>query len=1048
MKRLKKINKRICAAVMIIAMGLSMISGTRVLAAEEMNTDTKREDESEIITQPEETEVTNPETETKEETINENIDKNISNDDKITEDIALEVQKPMIQYVYVEKPNLQVGEKQKIVVSFSENIDADEVVLLYQKENSLDVLETNVTNEEDGAKEFDILFPNESDMGTYYIQGVKIYNGSEEIVYNFKEIGIDAKFGIEEYCETEPDAIVENADNSTAVSDEVGISVMSLDDEGNIEDNTEVEESVNKEINSENDIAVYAENTEKTAKPYVIVLDPGHGGTDGGAKGNGVNEKDLTLKIAKYCKKYLEQQGNIKVYMTRTDDTYVGLTERVDYAMSVNAKLFVSIHLNAFDRHAQGAEVYYPNANYQSDIGNEGKLLAQSIQNELVALGLYDRGIHIRNSGNNSTYPDGSLQDYYAVIWKSKRAGFPGIIVEHAFIDNANDFSSFLSSDEKLERLGKADATGILKYLGAGKGEWKQDKSGWKYQYSIGGFATNKWEFIDGYWYYFDESGYRKTGFYNISGVKYYFDEDGRMSIGWKKVNNVYYYFNASGAMQTGWVKPYDTWYYLNQDGVMQTGWLRFTDVTYYLDESGALVEGWRWIDGKCYYFKSGGSMARDTWIGDSYVDKDGVWIEGKTKNQAKWIQVGNEKWYRHADGSYTRSNWEKIDGKWYFFDQNGWLKRSCWVKPYDTWYYVDSEGVMQTGWLKLTEGTYYLDESGALVEGWRWIDGKCYYFKSGGSMARDTWIGDSYVDKDGIWIEGKTKNQAQWIKVGNEKWYRHADGSYTRSNWEKIDGKWYFFDQNGWLKRSCWVKPYDTWYYVDSEGVMQTGWLKLTEGTYYLDESGALVEGWRVIDGTMCYFRSGGSLRCKGVTTIMGTSGLGTTKNTVVDKLEKMYLKSGRIYPAYYSQYGGAATIREFCEIIYEEATDENVKPEVVFGQAMKETGYLQFGGDVQIEQFNFAGLGATGNGVHGNSFANIREGIRAQVQHLKAYASKDSLNHDCVDVRFGYVNRGSAPYVEWLGIKENPNKAGWAASSEYGIDLVEKYISPMYKL
>ena len=1046
MKRLKKINKRICAAVMIIAMGLSMISGTRVLAAEEMNTDTKREDESEIITQPEETEVTNPETETKEETINENIDKNISNDDKITEDIALEVQKPMIQYVYVEKPNLQVGEKQKIVVSFSENIDADEVVLLYQKENSLDVLETNVTNEEDGAKEFDILFPNESDMGTYYIQGVKIYNGSEEIVYNFKEIGIDAKFGIEEYCETEPDAIVENADNSTAVSDEVGISVMSLDDEGNIEDNTEVEESVNKEINSENDIAVYAENTEKTAKPYVIVLDPGHGGTDGGAKGNGVNEKDLTLKIAKYCKKYLEQQGNIKVYMTRTDDTYVGLTERVDYAMSVNAKLFVSIHLNAFDRHAQGAEVYYPNANYQSDIGNEGKLLAQSIQNELVALGLYDRGIHIRNSGNNSTYPDGSLQDYYAVIWKSKRAGFPGIIVEHAFIDNANDFSSFLSSDEKLERLGKADATGILKYLGAGKGEWKQDKSGWKYQYSIGGFATNKWEFIDGYWYYFDESGYRKTGFYNISGVKYYFDEDGRMSIGWKKVNNVYYYFNASGAMQTGWVKPYDTWYYLNQDGVMQTGWLRFTDVTYYLDESGALVEGWRWIDGKCYYFKSGGSMARDTWIGDSYVDKDGVWIKGKVKEN-EWVQVGNEKWYRHADGSYTRSNWEKIDGKWYFFDQNGWLKRSCWVKPYDTWYYVDSEGVMQTGWLKLTEGTYYLDESGALVEGWRWIDGKCYYFKSGGSMARDTWIGDSYVDKDGVWIKGKVKEN-EWVQVGNEKWYRHADGSYTRSNWEKIDGKWYFFDQNGWLKRSCWVKPYDTWYYVDSEGVMQTGWLKLTEGTYYLDESGALVEGWRVIDGTMCYFRSGGSLRCKGVTTIMGTSGLGTTKNTVVDKLEKMYLKSGRIYPAYYSQYGGAATIREFCEIIYEEATDENVKPEVVFGQAMKETGYLQFGGDVQIEQFNFAGLGATGNGVHGNSFANIREGIRAQVQHLKAYASKDSLNHDCVDVRFGYVNRGSAPYVEWLGIKENPNKAGWAASSEYGIDLVEKYISPMYKL
>ena len=901
-------------------MGVSMVSGTKVLAAEELLTAPSVDSSDEIAQQNEIEDKADAVTE-------ENSDDSVLERENISADgVAEEVEesvndstKPLIQYLYVEKPNLSVGEKQKIVVSVAENTEVNGVSLIYQKEETSEILETYSVNEADGANEFDILFPNESDMGTYYIQGVKIYNGSEEIVYNFKEIGIDAKFGVEEYCETEPDAIVENADNSTAVSDEAGISVMSLDDEGNIEDNTEVEESVNKEINSENDIAVYSENTEKTAKPYVIVLDPGHGGYDGGANGNGVNEKDLTLKIAKYCKKYLEQQGNAKVYMTRNDDTYVSLAGRVDYAASVNANLFVSIHLNSGGGY--GAEVYYPNSNYRSDIGSEGKTLAQSVQDELIALGIYSRGIKIRNS-QDSKYPDGSTQDYYAVIQRSKRAGFPGIIIEHAFIDNSNDFSAYLNSEEKLDRLGKADANGILKYIKTGKGEWKEDTNGWKYQYVLGGYAVDKWEKIDGFWYFFDKNGYRKTGFVELGSVTYYFNDEGKMSIGWEKINNNYYYFSSSGAMQIGWVKPYDTWYYVN------------------------------------------------------------------------------------------------------------------------------SEGVMQTGWLKLTEGTYYLDESGALVEGWRWIDGKCYYFKSGGSMARDTWIGDSYVDKDGVWIEGKTKNQAKWIQVGNEKWYRHADGSYTRSNWEKIDGKWYFFDQNGWLKRSCWVKPYDTWYYVDSEGVMQTGWLKLTEGTYYLDESGALVEGWRVIDGTMCYFRSGGSLRCKGVTTIMGTSGLGTTKNTVVDKLEKMYLKSGRIYPAYYSQYGGAATIREFCEIIYEEATDENVKPEVVFGQAMKETGYLQFGRDVQIEQFNFAGLGATGNGVHGNSFANIREGIRAQVQHLKAYASKDSLNHDCVDVRFGYVNRGSAPYVEWLGIKENPNKAGWAASSEYGIDLVEKYISPMYKL
>ena len=94
--------------------------------------------------------------------------------------------KPLIQYLYVEKPNLSVGEKQKIVVSVAENTEVNGVSLIYQKEETSEILETCSVNEADGANEFDILFPNESDMGTYYIQGVKIYNGSEEIVYNFK----------------------------------------------------------------------------------------------------------------------------------------------------------------------------------------------------------------------------------------------------------------------------------------------------------------------------------------------------------------------------------------------------------------------------------------------------------------------------------------------------------------------------------------------------------------------------------------------------------------------------------------------------------------------------------------------------------------------------------------------------------------------------------------------------------------------------------------------------------------------------------------------
>ena len=108
-------------------------------------------------------------------------------------------------------------------------------------------------------------------------------------------------------------------------------------------------------------------------------------------------------------------------------------------------------------------------------------------------------------------------------------------------------------------------------------------------------------------------------------------------------------------------------------------------------------------------------------------------------------------------------------------------------------------------------------------------------------------------------------------------------------------------------------------------------------------------------------------------------------------------------------------------------------------------ETGFLKFGGDVKKEQYNFAGLGAVGGGVSGASFSSIREGIRAQVQHLKAYASEEPLNQVVVDPRFQYVKRGSAEYVEWLGQKENPNGYGWATAKNYGYNIVDLYLTPL---
>ena len=89
------------------------------------------------------------------------------------------------------------------------------------------------------------------------------------------------------------------------------------------------------------------------------------------------------------------------------------------------------------------------------------------------------------------------------------------------------------------------------------------------------------------------------------------------------------------------------------------------------------------------------------------------------------------------------------------------------------------------------------------------------------------------------------------------------------------------------------------------------------------------------------------------------------------------------------------------------EEANKEGISVEVAFAQAMHETGWLQFGGSVKIEQFNFAGLGATDGGGKSADFSvygeeGVRMGIRAQIQHLKAYATADPLNKKCVDDRY----------------------------------------------
>lgn len=136
------------------------------------------------------------------------------------------------------------------------------------------------------------------------------------------------------------------------------------------------------------------------------------------------------------------------------------------------------------------------------------------------------------------------------------------------------------------------------------------------------------------------------------------------------------------------------------------------------------------------------------------------------------------------------------------------------------------------------------------------------------------------------------------------------------------------------------------------------------------------------------------------------------------------------------------SCTVEELARMFIEEGEAEGVRGDVAFAQSLHETGYFKFGGIVLPSQNNYAGIGALNGNAAGQaaSFPDPRTGVRAQIQHLKAYASTEALVNECVDPRFSLVVRGVAPYVEWLGAADNPQGRGWAVPGEgYGANIVK---------
>lgn len=356
----------------------------------------------------------------------------------------------MFKYLLINQPELQAGEEQTVVISLGEGSENVAAMELYVKDEAGNVYTLQSAKNEEGIFVFQKTFA----KGVYYIDSVKLTIDGEETVYVMSDMEINAVFSVGKDCPEEEKSEHIEVEGIQTEDVQVETSVVTVNEDGTTEETT-IEEALAEATASYSTKARTLNSARTVQDNVVVVLDPGHDSQHQGAYYHGIKEHEPTLKIAKYCKEELETYGGVTVYLTRETEKcpYPGssnniddIQKRVKDAAAKGADAYVSIHLNASSSSSpKGAEVYYHSKSAA------GKKLSQQVQDELVELGLQDREIK-----NN---------DAYAVTKTAYNYGFPGIIIEHAFLSNKSDVDNYLKSEASLKKLGIADATGIAEHF-------------------------------------------------------------------------------------------------------------------------------------------------------------------------------------------------------------------------------------------------------------------------------------------------------------------------------------------------------------------------------------------------------------------------------------------------------------------------------------------------------------------------------------------------------------------------------------------------------
>lgn len=920
-----------------------------------------------------------------------------------------------VTFVYMSSNSTEVSNEQYVVVGFDTPVN-DAQLILHDATSGQDLTLTPTTIDEAGAALFTVSIDHPAE---FVLSAVRYKSGADN--EGWTEQILDSP----QRSQTGVIRVEEISDRESIASE-----AFVIDESGNV--NSVLDDGMAASI-TEGRTTAGDTNGDGV---FTIVLDPGHGGSDPGALGFGLRESDLTLSIGKYCQQTLSQYAKTKVYMTRTSDTFVDLKPRADFAKSVGADLFVSLHINSSSASsANGAEIWVPSpGTWFPAFNGVGEDLACEMLSKLKALGLADRDTVWDNyevNGEKKYYPDGSWADSLSVIRNCREAGIMAILVEHGFISNQSD-AKFLSSEANLKKLGEADAQGIVDYYGL------------KLPQPLYGFAD-----------VFDDTPHSgEIGWMAASGISEGFSDGtfrGLTQVARQDLAAFLYRLagspeysptqeDQSRFSDVNAATPHakEIWWLASNDitSGFPDGTFRGTS-TVARQDMAALLRRFtaRFLDpSAATYHPSSSDMAAFLDVSHSTTHAEDIWwlaseeissgYSDKTfrgTSAAARQDMAAFLWRASNLPSYRAS----AEDKEAFTDVNEGTSHAQ-----DIWW-LAAKGI-STGY---PDGTFKGQDTVVRQ------DMAAFLYRLAGSPAYTPSQADK---KQFVDVTEKTPHAREiwWMaSIGLTQGY--GDGTFrpqnavTRADMAAFMRRFYkAFSQHDQFRNwtpsskakqrfldvnSATNKCEDIWW-LGATGIS----LGFADARF--DPTGSVVRQ------DMAAFLHRLNSRANRPTGAQLYSIMGESSASAKQMVAYFTSVDAR-YPESVYESKGAPTIDAFAQIVVEEAQAEGVKAEIVFCQAMKETGWLRFGGSVKPDQCNFAGLGATGGSVSGAVFPDVRTGIRAQVQHLKAYASTDPLVNKCVDPRFSYVKRGSATTLASLNGK-------WAVpGNHYGEDIFEMF-------